>query len=69
MPDFANIGNLRIPSKDQPLIILMSACLAGLNCGYDGTSYGNHPSAFQLLKYDNVKAVKFCPEYFSFGTP
>lgn len=69
MPDIANIRNLRIPTKDLPLRILMSACLAGLNCGYDGTSYGNHQSIFQLLSNENVKVIKFCPEDFSFGTP
>lgn len=69
MPDIAFIRNLRNPNKDEPLRILMSACLTGLNCGYDGTSYGDYPSVVQLLKYDNVKIVKFCPEDYSFGTP
>lgn len=63
------IENLRTPSKEDPLRILMSSCLAGTLCGYDGSSNGEYPSALKLLKYDNIKIVKFCPEEFSFGTP
>ena len=69
MTDRIYLNNLRVPTKDNPLRILMSACLAGITCGYDGTSYGEYPSALKLLTYDNVKVVKFCPEDFSFGTP
>jgi uncharacterized protein YbbK (DUF523 family) len=29
-------------SSEQPLRILASGCLAGEQCGYDGTSYGEH---------------------------
>jgi uncharacterized protein YbbK (DUF523 family) len=47
----------------------MSACLTGLNCGFDGTSYGEYPSALKLLTYNTVHLVRFCPEEFSFGTP
>lgn len=63
------ILHLRIPTKENPLRILMSACLSGLTCGYDGTANGEYPSALKLLKYDTVKIIKFCPEEFSFGTP
>lgn len=63
------IEQIRIPSATNPLKILMSACLSGLNCGYDGSSYGQYPSALKLLNYNNVKIVKFCPEDYSFGTP
>lgn len=58
-----------MPTKDNPLRILMSACLSGILCGYDGTANGEYPSALKLLNRDNVKIVKFCPEDFSFGTP
>ena len=60
---------LRKPTQEDPLRILMSACLAGLNCGYDGTANGKYPSALKLLTYANVKILKFCPEEVSFGTP
>ncbi len=69
MTDLTAITNLRIPTQENPLRILMSACLAGITCGYDGTSYGDYPSATKLLNYQNVKVSKFCPEDFSFGTP
>ena len=69
MTDLAYLNALRSPTKDQPLRILMSACLAGMTCGYDGTSYGEYPSALKLLSYETVKVSKFCPEHFSFGTP
>lgn len=69
MIDRNYLNNLRVPTKDNPLRILMSSCLIGLKCGYDGSSYGEYPSALKLLKYDTVKIVRFCPEEFSFGTP
>lgn len=69
MTDKEYLKQLRIPTKDNPLRILMSACLTGLQCGYDGSSYGEYPSVLKLLKYETVKFVRFCPEEFSFGTP
>ncbi|WP_317898707.1 DUF523 domain-containing protein [Aurantibacillus circumpalustris] len=69
MTDKTHLNNLRVPTKENPLRILMSACLTGLTCGYDGTANGEYPSALKFLKYDTVKIVKFCPEEFSFGTP
>lgn len=69
MTDKEYLKQLRIPTKDNPLRILMSACLTGLLCGYDGSSYGEYPSVLKLLKYETVKFVRFCPEEFSFGTP
>ncbi len=47
----------------------MSACLAGITCGYDGTANGEYPSAQKLLHYNTMKVVEFCPEEFSFGSP
>jgi uncharacterized protein YbbK (DUF523 family) len=69
MTDKEYLKQLRIPTKDNPLRILMSACLSGITCGWDGTAYGEYPTALKLLKYDTVKVVKFCPEDFSFGSP
>lgn len=69
MTDTDYIKKLRIPTKKNPLRILMSSCLVGIKCGYDGTAYGEYPSALKLLAYDNVKIFKFCPEGFSFGIP
>jgi uncharacterized protein YbbK (DUF523 family) len=69
MPDKEYIRNLRIPIADDPLRILVSACLVGVKCGVDGDDYGEYPSVLKLLEYDNVKITSFCPEDFSFGTP
>lgn len=63
------LKNLRSPTQENPLRILMSSCLAGTLCGYDGSSNGEYPIALKFLKYNNVKIVKFCPEEFSFGVP
>ena len=63
------LNQLRTPTKDDPLRILMSACLSGITCGFDGTANGEYPTALRILKYDTVKIVKFCPEEFSFGSP
>ena len=69
MTDKDYFRDLRIPTRDNPLRILVSACLAGIKCGVDGDTYGEYPSVLKLLKYDNVKIITFCPEDFFFGTP
>ena len=69
MTDIEYIQQLRKPTQEEPLRILMSACLAGTSCGYDGTTNGEYPSAAKLLNYKNVKIIRFCPEEYSFGTP
>lgn len=69
MTDRHYLQQLRTPTKEQPLKILMSACLTGITCGYDGTANGEYPSALKLLKHDTVKIITFCPEEFSFGSP
>ncbi len=69
MTDREYLKTLRKPTEEKPLKILMSACLTGITCGYDGTANGEYPSALKLLGHNNVKIVTFCPEEFSFGTP
>lgn len=69
MTDRDHLKQLRIPTKAEPLRVLMSACLKGTSCGYDGSSYGEHPAALKLADYETVEIVPFCPEAFSFGTP
>jgi uncharacterized protein YbbK (DUF523 family) len=69
MTDLEYLKNLRVPTKDNPLKILMSACLTGITCGYDGTANGEYPTALKILTYETAKPVKFCPEEYSFGTP
>ena len=56
-------------TPENPLSVLVSGCLAGNPVGYDGSTYGEHPEIAELLSLPNVRAVVFCPENFSFGTP
>lgn len=65
----SDISSLGQYSASSPLKILTSACLSGEMCGYNGTSYGTFPFIQKLLNLPNVKAERFCPENFSFGTP
>lgn len=69
MPDKDYLKNLRIPTKENPLRILVSACLLGVKCGVNGDNYGEYASVLTLLKYENIKLISFCPEDFEFGTP
>jgi uncharacterized protein YbbK (DUF523 family) len=69
MTDKLYLQQLRTPTKENPLRILMSACLTGITCGYDGTANGEYPSALKLLHYDTVQLIRFCPEDYSFGSP
>lgn len=69
MTDIDYLKSLRVPTKEDPLRILMSACLSGTTCGWDGTANGEYPSALKILKYNTAKITRFCPEEFSFGTP
>ncbi len=69
MTDQSYIRELRCPTAGDPLRVLMSACLAGVTCGYDGTANGTYPSALTLFSYPTVRVTRFCPEDFSFGTP
>ncbi len=69
MTDKDYLNSLRIPTKEDPIRVLSSACLLGELCGVDGTSNGVYQSALQLMKHDTVKLVPFCPEDFAMGTP
>ena len=69
MTDKNYLKALRVPTPDNPLRILVSACLLGVKCGVDGDNYGEYLSVLKLLTYDNVKFIQFCPEDFAFGTP
>jgi uncharacterized protein YbbK (DUF523 family) len=69
MTDREYLKSLRIPTPDDPLRILISACLTGITCGYDGTANGTYPSALKLLNYTTVRLIRFCPEEYSFGAP
>jgi len=69
MTDKDYLNKLRIPTKEDPLRVMTSACLVGDKCGVEGTSNGKYPNILKLLAYPNIKLVPFCPEDFAFGTP
>ena len=69
MTDREYLKNLRAPTGTEPLRVLMSACLAGVSCGWDGTDNGKYPHAYRLFSFPNVKITKFCPEDYAYGTP
>ena len=69
MIDLEYLKDLRNPTKENPLRILMSSCLTGITCGVDGTANGEYPGSLKFLTYENVKVSTFCPEEFSYGTP
>lgn len=69
MTDINYLKTLRTPTQENPLRVLVSSCLTGILCGYDGSANGEYPSVLKLLKYDTIKLVKFCPEEYSFGSP
>ncbi|MCB0617152.1 MAG: hypothetical protein KDC41_00155, partial [Saprospiraceae bacterium] len=69
MTDQSYLRNLRRPSTADPLRVLVSACLTGVACGFDGTADGEYPSVLRLLSYATVRLIRFCPEEFSFGSP
>lgn len=69
MTDIERLKNLRNGTVEEPIRILMSACLTGITCGYDGTNNGEYPTALKLLHYSTARITTFCPEEYSFGTP
>lgn len=69
LPDQAIIGGWPRFSPEQPLKVLLSACLAGLPVGVDGKPYGVFPHIAKLVARPDVDAISFCPEHFAFGTP
>jgi uncharacterized protein YbbK (DUF523 family) len=70
LPSAAGIEAWPAFTPAAPLRILVSACITGVGCGFDGSSYGA-PFAHvgRLLDLPNVVAIPFCPEDVAFGTP
>jgi hypothetical protein len=69
LPTAEQIASWPAFSKDHPLRILASGGLPGQTCGYDATTYGDHPMLAKLFGLPNVRVFNFCPEDFSFRTP
>lgn len=62
------IENLPSFTPEQPMRMLVSGCMTGVRCGFDGNSYEQTPLE-RLLALRSVRAVGFCPEDYAFGTP
>lgn len=70
LPTPAEIGAWPDFTADDPMRLLTSACLLGVPCGVDGTSYGApYPHIQRLVGSSNIRIVSFCPEDLAFGTP
>lgn len=69
LPDEAFFARFEKPTREKPMPMLVSGCLAGRLCGFDGTSYGTHSHLQPLLHSPLIRAVSFCPEEHAFGTP
>ncbi len=70
LPEGREIATWPTFTREHPLELLTSACLVGVPCGVDGTSYGApYRHTDRLFRLPNVHVVTFCPEDFAFGTP
>ncbi len=70
LPSEVEIREWPLFTEEFPLTLLASACLRGVPCGVDGTSYGAPFSHTErLFRLPNVHVVTFCPEDLAFGTP
>ncbi len=70
LPSQLEIDGWPTYTEERPCQFLVSACLRGIPCGVDGTSYGapfTHTE--RLFQLPNVRVVTFCPEDLAFGTP
>jgi hypothetical protein len=54
MTDKDYLNQLRTPSKENPLRILMSECFWRITCVWEGTANGEYPTAVKIMKYDSV---------------
>ncbi|HYH09378.1 MAG TPA: DUF523 domain-containing protein [Thermoanaerobaculia bacterium] len=69
LPSIADIEAWPEFTAESPMRILVSGCVAGLLCGYDGTSYGEYELPRRIFARPNVCVTSFCPEDSQFGTP
>lgn len=70
LPSESEIASWPAFTVERPLKLLASACLLGVPCGVDGTSYGApYPHTERLVRLPNVHVVPLCPEDLAFGTP
>lgn len=67
--DRAALDALREPTVHDPWRVLVSGCLAAWPCGVAGTDYGLGAALGDLLRLPTLRALAFCPEQHSLGTP
>jgi uncharacterized protein YbbK (DUF523 family) len=63
------LETLRTPNPADPWRILLSGCLAGWQCGVDGSDYGMGTQVGTWLNSPLIKTFPFCPEQYALGTP
>ncbi len=69
LPTREEIESLPEPTEAEPLRVIVSGCLTGRLCGWDGSDCGSYHRVRRLLARPNVLAASFCPEDHAFGTP
>jgi len=62
LPDLAGVD------AENPLVVVVSACLLGEPVGYDGSAFPSDPVQ-ALCALPCVRAVPFCPETHAMGVP
>lgn len=63
------LRTLRTPSAAAPWRVVVSGCLAGWQCGVDGSDYGLATPMHELLARPELDVLAFCPEQHGLGTP
>ena len=61
-------ARLTTATPEDPLRVLVSACMIGHPTGWEGEPYPS-TSVQELAALPNVRAVPFCPEQVTLGTP
>jgi uncharacterized protein YbbK (DUF523 family) len=70
LPTREEIRALADRARGRRFRVLMSGCVAGLGCGWEGTSYGEWSLHRWFADHASVvQIIPFCPEDFVLGTP
>lgn len=64
-----HLDALRTPTPAAPWRALVSGCLAAWPCGVEGHDYGLGVVLRDVLALPTIRALPFCPEQHSLGTP
>lgn len=63
------LTHLRTASLDDPLRVMISACMTGINCAFSPSANTRFESVDKILNSPLAQISAFCPEHFYFGTP